>query len=104
MLALVRQRAVDDHLLAAHPAEVQALLGDQDACGRRSTLGRRPGGLVVALVVVAGADEDPVAGPGLVDGGLDRLELALDPLVGAHPEDAPTLVGRGRRRGDHGER
>src|SRR5205807_326972 len=62
-------RAIDDHLAAVHPAEVQVRGRDQHACRRvrgvlRSTAGAR--------LVVAWPDQDPVARLRRVDRRLDR--------------------------------
>ena len=42
--------------------------------------------MIRALVIVARADEDPVARPRGVNRGLNRAELPGDPVVGAHPK------------------
>ena len=47
--------------------------GDEDAGA--GLVGRLVGCVVAALVVVARGNQDPVAGAGGVDGGLDRIEL-----------------------------
>src|SRR5205085_1303881 len=100
--------AVDDHLAAVHPAEVDAGLADDQP--RRRVRRLRPVLLAVvgALVVVARADEDPVAGLGGIDRRLNRLVLALLALPLADAQHAGVMLllvrrlGRGhqRHRGD----
>jgi hypothetical protein len=56
----------------------------------------RTGAAISSLVVVAWADQYPIAGMRGVDGGLDRAELTADSVVLADPEDSCYR----RRRGD----
>jgi hypothetical protein len=69
---------------------------------------QHPGRLVRSfdplLVIVAWADEDPIAGAGGVDRGLDRLELAFGPVVGADEEHAWRLRRLGGRDRENDER
>jgi hypothetical protein len=43
--------------------------------------------MVVPLVIDARPDQNPIAGLGSIDGGLDGLELALDAVIGADSQD-----------------
>ena len=61
--------------LRSRPRRWMSRRRDQDAGA--GLVGRLVGGVVAALVVVARGDQDPVAGAGGVDGGLDRVELAV---------------------------
>ena len=64
-------------------------------------VGRLVSRVVAALVVIAGRDQDPVAGAGGVDGGLDRVELRgsrTRRMALGHAQDA------GRRGGGEGKR
>ena len=82
---------VDNHLVALHAAQMYAGRIDHDAGGR---VPADPVNPIGALVVVARPDEDPVPRARGVDGVLDRVIVALHPLVRAHAQHA-----RVRRRG-----
>src|SRR5439155_6715548 len=66
--------AVDDHLVPIEAAQVEVRLRDGHAAGGVAA-GERVR-VVAALVVVAGGDQDPVAGARGIYGFLDRREVA----------------------------
>ncbi len=94
-----RLGAVHDDGAPVHPPQVDVRLRDEDAAEVTVVgVGRRVG-LVVGLVVVARCHEDPVAGPGRVDGGLDGpvragvpVECADQQHVARWPNPSPSPV------------
>ena len=87
-----RLRPIDQHGVPVHSTQVEARCGDENPRRR----GLRPcGSLGRRGLVVARRDQNPVAGVGGVDGGLDRAVLAPDPVVGADPQDSRRRRGRG---------
>ena len=88
--------AVDDHLVAVEAAQVEVRLRDQHGAGGVAA-GQRVH-VVAALVVVAGGDQDPVAGARGVDRLLDRREVARPPVRRADAEH-----GGGGGGSDEGE-
>src|SRR2546426_1182490 len=74
---------VHDHAVSVESSQMDAGCTDQHP-------GRQLGITGAVLVVVAGRDQDPVPRPGGIDRGLDGLELAGDPPVGAHRSEEHT--------------
>ena len=105
-LAVPRLGPVDHHGVTVHAAQVDVGRGDHHA--PVVAVGRfRRVRAVGRLVVVAGGDQDPVAGGRGVDGGLDAPVLTGVAVERAHEEDVPALSrGRGvarRRRAAGGQ-
>ena len=91
-----RLGAVDDDAVAVHAAHVDAAGGDEERAARLAGAAVLP--VVGALVVVAGADEHPVAGPGRIDGRLDVGERAGTASVAADEQDPRLMTPVGLRR------
>ena len=90
-----RLGAVHDHGAPVHPPQVDVRRRDEDA-PEVSVVGvARRVRLVVGLVVVARSHQDPVAGPGRVDGRLDGAVRPGVPVEGADQQH----TARGRARG-----
>ena len=80
-------RAVDDHRVAVEAAQVKVRLGDGHAPDGVAVRARVR--VVPAFMVVAGCDQDPVAGAGGVDRILDRRVVAGLALERSHSQHGP---------------